>query len=34
MVKNRKLSRAIAQTRVEKISDIFRMGLQKNTVAL
>ena len=34
MVKNRKLSRAISETRLEKIPDIFRMDLQKNTVAL
>ena len=34
MAKNRKLSRAIQETRLEKIPDIFRMDLQKNTVAL
>ena len=34
IIKNRKLSRAISETRLEKIPDIFRMDLQKNTVAL
>ncbi|MCL2934405.1 MAG: transposase [Trichodesmium sp. MAG_R03] len=34
IVKNRKLSRAISETRLEKIPDILRMDLQKNTIAL
>ena len=34
MVKNKKLSRAISQTGHQKITDIFRMDLQKNTVGI
>ena len=34
IIKNRKLSRAISETRLEKIPDIFRMDLQKNTVGI